>query len=76
MVLFWFWCFGWFVSDSYRASSTLQALALVANYIINYWWYEYYKSKIMQNDKLYRVYKDANPKFQKTIVILSFFTSF
>lgn len=54
MVLFWIWNFGWYVSDSYRASATVTGLAVIANYIINYWWFEYYKARIMQNDKLYR----------------------
>jgi hypothetical protein len=76
MVLFWMWCFGWYVSDSYRASATVTGLAIVANYIINYWWFEYYKARIMQNDKLYRAYKDANPHCQKAIVVLSLMTSF
>lgn len=76
MVLFWIWCFGWYVSDSYRASATIVGLALIANYIINYWWFEYYKARIMQHDALYRAYKDANPHWQKAIVVVSLMTSF
>ena len=76
MVLFWVWSFGWYVSDSYRASATIVGLAIIANYIINYWWFEYYKARIMQNDKLYREYKDANPHWQKAIVVCSLLTSF
>jgi hypothetical protein len=44
------------IRDSHTASSTLVSLAIFANYVINYLWWEYYNDKLYKRDAEYQAY--------------------
>ena len=56
-VIFWFYWVVFLAKDGHKASSTLMAIALINNYIINCIWYNYYKDRILAEDADYRAYK-------------------
>ena len=65
------------VKDGHNASASVVAFALVANYILNCIFYEFYKIRIDKgHDKLYSDYKYAYPATQKAIITWSMITSF
>ena len=46
LVFFWIYMLIFLIRDGHQASATLVSLALFANYVINYLWWEFYNDKI------------------------------
>ena len=44
------------IMDAHQASATLVSLALFANFVINYLWWEFYNDKLYKNDTLFQQY--------------------
>ena len=77
LVVFWFYLLIFLLKDGHTASGSVVALALVANYILNCVFYEFYKIRIDKgHDKLYADYKHGYPTTQKAIMIWMMLTSF
>ena len=63
LVAFWIYMGAFLVKDGHNASASVVAFALLANYIMNCIFYEFYKIRIDKgNDKLYAEYKRAFPR--------------
>lgn len=78
IVMLGFWCYmlAFLIMDNHRASASLVAIAIFANYILNYQWYEFYNDKLIKNDQLFQQYCNKFPKSARTIKIFSLLTSF
>ena len=77
LVIFWIYQLIFMLKDGHTASGSVIALALVANYILNCVFYEFYKIRIDKgHDKLYADYKQGFPATQKTIIVWMMLTSF
>jgi uncharacterized membrane protein len=50
MILFWIYMLAFLIKDGHQASATLVSLALFANFVINYLWFEFYNDKLYKND--------------------------
>jgi len=50
MVLFWIYMLGFLIADGHHASATLVSVAIFANFVINYLWWEFYNDKLINND--------------------------
>ena len=58
LVVFWFYLLIFLLKDGHTASASVVALALVANYMLNCVFYEFYKIRIDKgHDSLYATYK-------------------
>jgi len=64
MIGFWIYMLTFLIRDNHQASATLIAIALFANWVINYLWWEYYNDKLYKNDK---EFQDFSKKFPLTI---------
>ena len=77
MVVFWVYMGAFLIKDGHNASASVLGFALLANYILNCIFYEFYKIRIDKgHDKLYAVYKEQYPTTQKQIMTWSMITSF
>lgn len=76
MVVFWIYMLVFLVRDGHQASATLVSLALFANWVINYLWWEYYNDKLYKNDIPFQEFDALYPKTTKAIKILCLLINF
>ena len=76
LIFFWFYYAAFLIKDGHSASTMLVAFALVSNYIINLFFYDFYKERILKEDTKYIEYKKANKGPAAQIIQWSMLTSF
>lgn len=76
MVFFWIYMLVFLILDKHTASASIVSIALLANYTINYLWYEFYTDRLKKLDKLFIEYKQKYPKSDRLIKFISVLTSF
>ena len=76
LVAFWFYYIAFLIKDGHSASAIIVAIGLVCNYFINYLFYEFYKDRILREDKHYKEYKKKFKSVQNAIVDWSMLLSF
>lgn len=62
LVIFWFYYGAFLIKDGHEASTMLVAFALVSNYVLNYLFYEFYKERLVKEDRHYQVYTEKHPQ--------------
>ena len=62
MVLLWIYLLAFLLKDGHKSSSALVVFALLSNFILNIFWYFYYKKKVVKLDHSYQLYMDHYPK--------------
>ena len=76
MVFIWIYLVIFLFKDKHLSSSAIVIIALIMNQILNIFWFAYYRKKVVSLDTSYQMYMKYYPKTQKTIVALSFITTF
>jgi hypothetical protein len=60
LVVFWFYYAFFLIKDGHSASTILVAFALLSNYIINYLFYEFWRTRLCKEDTQYQQYREDN----------------
>lgn len=76
LVAFWFYYIIFLIKDGHSASSLLVAFALISNYIVNYLFYDFYKDRILKEDKHYQAYLVEHKKTADRVLTWSMILSF
>lgn len=57
LVVFWYYLLIFLIKDGHSASTIIVVIGLVCNYFINYLFYDFYKDRLLKEDKYYQEYK-------------------
>ena len=76
LVAFWFYYLAFLIKDGHSASTLLVAFALLSNYVLNWVFYEFYKDRLLKEDKHYKAYKEQFKGAQNQIIDWSMILSF